>query len=188
MRRVADVFRRTKGDLADTYRAIFEAPEFWDPRHYQSKFKRPFEFVISALRVTGAEMEDSREALRVMTLMQEPLYEQEDPTGYYDTAEAWNDPGVMAVRWQFAFDLATNKLRGIRVPASFYEGLHPRIPRVWKDQIARRVLPAGMGEKTSRILDRMMRRYLQENPDPKVTELGPYILGLLIGSPEFQRQ
>lgn len=188
VQRVADAFRRSKGDLKVVYRAIFKDPDFFHPSFYQSKFKRPFEFVISALRVTGAKIEAAGDALRTMTLLQEPLYEQEDPTGYYDTAEAWNDPGVMAVRWQFAQNLATGKLRGIRVPDEFYQGLHPRIPRVWKDQLARRVLPAGMGEKTSRILDRMMRRYLEENPNPKVTELGPWILGLLLGSPEFQRQ
>ncbi len=188
VRRVAAVFLRRKGDLKAVYRALLHDPDFFAPKYYQSKYKRPFEFVVSALRVTGAKIDDPAAALRVMALLQEPLYRQEDPTGYYDTAEAWNDPGVMAVRWQFAFDLATGKLHGIRVPQSFYKGLHPRIPRVWKDQLARRVLPAGMGEKTSRVLDKVMRRYLEEHPKPKVTELGPFLLGLLLGSPEFQRQ
>jgi uncharacterized protein (DUF1800 family) len=188
VKRLASAFKKGKGDLKTLYRAIYKDPEFFEPYYYQSKFKRPLEFVISALRVTGAEVDQPGMALQTMALLQEPLYEQEDPTGYHDTAEAWNDPGVMAVRWQFAMNLATGKLRGIKVPEKFYQGLHPRIPRVWKDQLARRVLPAGMGEKTSRIMDRMMRRYLEGKPNPKVTELGPYILGLLLGSPEFQRQ
>ena len=186
--RVAGAFKRHKGDLKKVYRAIYNDELFFHPRHYQTKFKRPFEFIISALRVTGAKITNPTEALATFKLLQEPLYECEDPTGFYDTAEAWNDPGVMAVRWQFAFRLATNKLRGIKVPNEFYKGLHPRIPRVWKDQLARRVLPAGMGEQTSRIMDKMMRKYLEDRPKPKVTELGPYILGLLLGSPEFQRQ
>lgn len=185
--RVAAVFRK-KGDLKAVYRAIVGDPEFYNPLYYQSKFKRPFEFILSAIRVTGAKVEDPRAVLDALTLLQEPLYRQEDPTGYYDTAEAWNDPGVMAVRWQFAFKLAQNQIKGLKVPDSFYKGLHPRIPRVWKDQLARRVLPAGLGERSSRTLDRMMRNYLRDHPKPKLQQLAPRILGLLLGSPEFQRQ
>lgn len=186
--RIAGVFKRRKGDLKAVYRALVSDPEFYAPRYYQSKFKRPFEFILSAIRVTGAKIEKPGVLLQTLALLQEPLYRQEDPTGYYDTAEAWNDPGVMAVRWQFAFKLAQNKLPGVRVPESFYKGLHPRIPRVWKDQLARRVLPAGLGARSSRTLDRMMRAYLRDHPKPKRGELAPRILGLLLGSPEFQRQ
>ncbi|HMQ21520.1 MAG TPA: DUF1800 domain-containing protein [Planctomycetota bacterium] len=186
--RVAATFRRTNGKLSEVYRAIALSPEFYDPKYYQSKFKRPFEFVMSAIRVTRAEILEPRAVLDTMALLQEPLYGQEDPTGYYDTAEAWNDPGVMAVRWQFAFKLAQGQIHGLRLPKDFFDGLHPRIPRVWKDQLARRVLPAGLGDRTSQTLDLMMRRYLEQNPEPKRDELAPRILGLLLGSPEFQRQ
>lgn len=88
--RMAEAFRRGKGDLKAVYRALISDPEFFAPRYYQSKFKRPFEFVISAIRVTRAKVEDPRALLDTLALLQEPLYRQEDPTGYYDTAEAWN--------------------------------------------------------------------------------------------------
>ncbi|MCB9882825.1 MAG: DUF1800 domain-containing protein [Planctomycetes bacterium] len=185
---VAATFKRTGGNLREVYKAILDDPEFFDPKHYQTKFKRPFEFLLSAIRVTHAQIDDPNAVLEAMNLLQEPLYAQEDPTGYYDTAEAWNDPGVMAVRWQFAFRLAKGEIRGLRIPDEFYKGLHPRIPRVWKDQLARRILPAGLGSRSSETLDLMMRRYLADHPDPKREELAPRIVGLLLGSPEFQRQ
>ena len=58
----------------------------------------------------------------------------------------------------------------------------------WKDQLAPRILPAGMGEQTRRVLDKMVREFLQEDPEAEPRTLGPVIVGLLLGSPEFQRQ
>ncbi|MFQ5505675.1 MAG: DUF1800 family protein, partial [Planctomycetota bacterium] len=115
--------------------------------------------------------------------------ECEDPTGYYDQAEAWNDPGVMAVRWKFAMDLVQGKIHGIRIPASFYEGLHPKITLAWKDQLAERVLAAGLSERSGAALDRQIRDYLGDNPGRMAKRRLPaLILGMLLGSPEFQRQ
>ncbi len=188
VKRVAAVFKKTKGDLKSVLRAIFRDPEFWNPRHFQRKFKRPFEFVVSALRVTGAEISSTRGLHRALQALSEPIYECEDPTGYYDQAEAWNDPGVMAIRWDFAMKLARNKIPGVRVPDSFFESLHPRLPQVWKNQLAVRLLPAGMGRRTEAVLDRVIRAHLAENPKAKRKVLAPLLLGLLLGSPEFQRQ
>jgi uncharacterized protein (DUF1800 family) len=188
VKRVAAEFRRTQGELKAVYRAIYKDPEFFAPRHFQAKFKRPFEFIVSAVRVTGAAVDDTNVLVQALRQLQEPLYEQEDPTGYYDQAEAWNDPGVMVGRWRFALDLATGKLPGVRVPPEFFADLRSDLPRVWKDQLARKVLPAGLGDKTSRALDRLVSGWLEKKPQAKPEELRAQILGLLLGSPEFQRQ
>src|SRR5262249_26121986 len=50
---VADAFTKSRGDIRDTLRALFATTEFWTLRG--NKFKRPFNFVASALRATGAE-------------------------------------------------------------------------------------------------------------------------------------
>ncbi len=124
----------------------------------------------------------------MLAQLSEPIYQCEDPTGYYDQAEAWRDPGVMAVRWQFAMDLTRGRIQGVRIPRSFYADLRPRLPLAWKDQLAPRLLPAGMGEQTRRVLDQMVREHLEKNKRPRPRTLGPIIVGLLLGSPEFQRQ
>jgi uncharacterized protein (DUF1800 family) len=188
VKRVGTVFRQTRGDLPAVYRAIYEDPEFFNPRYFQSKFKRPFEFVASALRVTGARIESTRGLHRVLAQLSEPIYQCEDPTGYGDQAEAWRDPGVMAVRWRFAMDLTHGRVPGVRLPGSFYEGLHPTISRAWVDQLAARILSTGMSDHTREVLDDMVREYLTQHPEPKPNVLGAMIAGLLLGSPEFQRQ
>lgn len=55
VRRVADTFLRTGGDLRATYEAIFFSPEFFAPENLRAKTKSPFEFLASSLRASDAE-------------------------------------------------------------------------------------------------------------------------------------
>lgn len=188
VKRVAAVFRRTKGRMSAVLQAIYDDREFFAPQHFQSKFKRPLEFVVSALRVTGARVDSVTGVQQLLTELGEPTYECEDPTGYFDQAEAWNDPGIMAVRWRFALDLAAGRFKGVKIPKSFFADLHPRIHRAWRDQLAEKILPAGMSPRTAAVIDGRIKKYLDDHPKPKRERLGALIAGLLIGSPEFQRQ
>jgi len=186
VRRVASAFLRRKTSLPPIYEIILQDPEFNNPQHYQAKFKRPFEFVVSALRVTHAEVSSTQGVHRALQSMSEPIYQCEDPTGYYDQADAWRDPGVMATRWQFALNLGMEQVRGVRIPDSFWEGLEPNNPLQWKDELTRRILPGGCTERTSEALDAVIGKYAKFNPTPE--QMGRYIVGILLGSPEFQRQ
>ena len=60
MERLAKVYLRKKSDLPELYKALLADEEFYDPKNYQSKFKRPLEFVVSALRVTDAQVESTQ--------------------------------------------------------------------------------------------------------------------------------
>ena len=51
--RVADIFRKTDGDITAMLRAIFSSPEFNSPAVYRAKVKTPFELVASSMRVLG---------------------------------------------------------------------------------------------------------------------------------------
>jgi uncharacterized protein (DUF1800 family) len=184
--RVAKVYMRKKSDMKELYKAILTDDEFYNPKHYQSKFKRPFEFVASALRVTEAEIDSAKGIHAALLLMSEPLYQCEDPTGYYDQADAWRDPGVMAPRWSFALGLGQEQIRGVRIPDSYWEGLKRGNPVQWKEILTKRILPGGCTERTSEALDVVIAKYARFNPEPE--QLGRYIVGILLGSPEFQRQ
>ena len=184
--RVAKVYQKRKSDLPSIYKAIVTDEAFYDPKRYQSKFKRPFEYVVSALRVTNAQIEFTSGIHRALGSMSEPLYQCEDPTGYYDQADAWRDPGTMAPRWLFALGLGMEQIRGVRIPDSFWEGLEANNPLQWKEVLTKRILPGGCTETTSDALDAVIAKYARFNPKPK--QLGSYIVGILLGSPEFQRQ
>ena len=55
--RATETFRRTDGDLREVMRTILTSPEFFAPEAYRAKVKTPFEFVVSALRATGADVQ-----------------------------------------------------------------------------------------------------------------------------------
>jgi uncharacterized protein (DUF1800 family) len=113
--RAAARFRATDGDLREVTRAIITSPEFFAPPAHRAKVKTPFEFVVSALRATNAEIVTALPLMRALTDMGMPLYLCQPPTGYDDTADAWVSSGSLVSRINFALDLSNNRLRGIRV-------------------------------------------------------------------------
>ncbi|HEX4048941.1 MAG TPA: DUF1800 domain-containing protein [Elusimicrobiota bacterium] len=103
--RVAKRFRDSGGDLRETYRALFSAPEFWQKRFFRSKVKTPLEFVASALRVTGADVRDPEKASRWLDNLGMPPYRCEPPTGWPDRAEPWVNAGALVARLKTAQNL-----------------------------------------------------------------------------------
>ena len=120
VRQVASVFRQTRGDLPKVYTAIISSREFMSRENYRAKFKTPFQFTVSAIRATGAALDDADSAAQSIGKMGEPIYNCADPTGYFDTAERWMDAGVLTTRWQFSWDLVRGAVRGVKVPSSFF--------------------------------------------------------------------
>ena len=98
-------------------RTIVTSPEFLAPEHYRAKVKTPFEFVVSALRVTGAEVSSAVAITRSLAMMGMPLYLCQPPTGYAETADAWVSSGSLVNRINFAVELSANRLRGVRLSA-----------------------------------------------------------------------
>lgn len=185
VKRIADVFAKTSGDMKRVFRAILDDKTFHSRENYRAKFKRPWEFVVSALRATGAEIEDPARVLGSIDRMSEALYRCADPTGFYDQAEAWRDPGAIAFRWAFAVDLAGGRVRGTRVPDELYAGLDAKRPETWCDVLVPRILPVvGVGTRTRTTLDGLVEREARRGPEV----VGPRIVSVLLGSPEFQKQ
>jgi uncharacterized protein (DUF1800 family) len=115
---VAARFSQTDGDLREAMRTILAAPEFLSPVAYRTKVKTPLEFIVSAVRATGARVdnaEDAQPLVREMRNLGMPLYFCQPPTGYKDTGDAWVNTGALVSRMNFALDLASNKMRGIVV-------------------------------------------------------------------------
>jgi uncharacterized protein (DUF1800 family) len=52
--RVADAFQKSKGDIKTTLRALFTDKEFFAAENYRAKIKTPFEVLTSAIRTLGA--------------------------------------------------------------------------------------------------------------------------------------
>jgi uncharacterized protein (DUF1800 family) len=160
--RAAATFRKTDGDIREVVRTIVTSSEFFAPENRQAKVKTPFEFVVSAVRASGADVSDASALAQRVAQMGMPLYQQQPPTGYKDTAEAWVSTGGLLARLNFALDLAAGRVRGAKVAAS---GL-----------TASQLVPAGLSESTRKTLAG------EQGLDPA------RMAGLILGSPEFQRR
>jgi uncharacterized protein (DUF1800 family) len=98
-------WQRSGGDLPTVYAALIDAPEAWseDAR----KFKTPDDFVVSALRATGATPgEKPRALIGLLARMGQPPFTPRSPAGYADEAAEWSGPDALWKRVQVAQSLS----------------------------------------------------------------------------------
>jgi len=158
--RAAARFTETGGDLREVTRTILTSPEFLAPDAYRAKVKTPFEFIVSALRATAAEVDIARPLVQQVQQQGMPLYQCQPPTGYKDTADAWVNTGALVGRMNFALALASNNLRGVTVSQGRLS--------------ASDLIGGNLSESTRATI-------------AKATT-APQIAALTLGSPEFQRR
>ena len=174
--KVTAVFKKTEGDLPKVYAAIVFSPEFVERANYRSKFKTPFEFVVSAARALDCKVTDTAEACHTLARMGQEIYNCPDPTGYYFKAESWMDAGVLTGRWDFSLELARGGVKGLKPSADVlkkYSSLKgdDRFVLMVRDLIG-----DDIGDRT--------RQSLKEASDANDI---PRMLGVLLGSPSFQQ-
>jgi uncharacterized protein (DUF1800 family) len=117
--RAAARFLATGGDLREVVRVIVTSPEFFASDAVGTKLKTPLEFVASALRASGADVQAARPLTRILRDLGMPLYFCQPPTGYDDTAATWAASGALVSRVNFAADLAAGRVPGLRLPPAF---------------------------------------------------------------------
>jgi uncharacterized protein (DUF1800 family) len=173
--RVAKRFLDTDGDLRQTVKAVIDSREFWDPQAYRSKVKSPFEYAVSAVRAVDGQIVDARPLARELQKIGEPLYGAQPPTGYSDKADAWVNTGALLNRLNFALALAANKMPGVR---SDVGSLIPANSEKPVDALAKALTDGDLSDQTRDTI----RARITDN-----TQV-PMIAGLILGSPEFQKQ
>ena len=112
---MAASFLKSNGDIKTVLRTMFHAPEFWAPTVYRSKVKTPEEFVISAVRASGAEVKNPQALVQSLDKLGMPLYGMQTPNGYSWMKDGWVSTGALVSRMNFALVLSANKLPGTRV-------------------------------------------------------------------------
>jgi uncharacterized protein (DUF1800 family) len=90
---------------------LFATDEFRN--HRGNKFKRPFNFVVSALRAAGARTDSSLEIIEYLGRMGHAPFNYPTPEGSPAQAEPWM--GTLLWRWNFAVALSQNQIKGTRV-------------------------------------------------------------------------
>ena len=108
---VAQKFTESKGDIKATLRALFATPEFLSSAG--GKMKRPFHYIVSALRVTNAQTNGDKPVLQFLEKMGQAPFRYPTPDGYPLEASAWH--ATLLWRWKFALALSNNQIGGTSI-------------------------------------------------------------------------
>ena len=108
--RMAKTYLKSDGDIRQVLRTMFTSPEFWSREAYRAKVKTPEEFVLSAVRATGGEVERPAIVLNAMSQLGMPFFGCQTPNGYSWMAGAWVNSGDLLSRINIALALASHKL------------------------------------------------------------------------------
>jgi len=103
----AAAFTSSKGDIKTTLRALFATDAFLTGNR-GNKLKRPFEFIVSALRASRAEVKSEMALVDYLVRMGHAPFQYPTPDGYPDFASPWT--GTLLWRWHFAIALTRNKI------------------------------------------------------------------------------
>ncbi len=184
--RMAKTFEKKKGDIREVLTTLFHSPEFWAVGAYRAKVKTPLEFVASAVRATGADVDDAMPLARQVANMGMPLYGAQPPTGYSMKAETWVSSSALLNRMNFALGLTGGKFRGVKVDAVQLAGgpPPPTDATIALSTMEAKLLAADVSKQTH---DSIMAQ-IESPAKPARPPDANTIAGLLLGSPEFQKR
>ena len=187
--RMAQTFLKKDGNIREVLKTMLDCPEFWAPDAYRAKVKTPLEFVVSAVRASGAEVTDAMPIAHELQNMGMPLYAMQPPTGYSMKADAWVNSSALLGRMNFALALTSGKIKGVQVDSEQLPGRSD--PQQALAALENALLSGDVSKQTDNVIaarlqdSKISRRKLDDPARPPNISL---IAGLLLGSPEFQRR
>ena len=103
-------FIQSRGDIREVMRVILLDGLTDSSMTRTSKYKRPFEYVVSALRLLGVDTDGGASVQEALRGMGQPLYRWPTPDGPSDQMSVWLSN--LLPRWNFALDLVAGNLEG----------------------------------------------------------------------------
>ncbi len=204
---MAKTYLKSDGDIREVLQTMFHAPQFWAADAYRARVKTPFEFVVSSLRATDADVIDPVPLIYVLNKMGQPLYGSQPPTGYSTKADVWVNSAALLDRMNFGLGLATNKIPGTSFDLARLMGstdaqttgpplvtnstaLSDPDPYQVQLKLEQLLLAGDISKQTHDAIEQQIVA-----PETATEGLAPnkaanvnVIAGLLLGSPEFQRK
>ena len=113
--RMANAFLTSNGDIKTVLRTMFDSPELWSPEVYRAKVKTPEEFLVSAVRASGAEVKNAIPLVQALDKLGMPFYGMQTPNGYSWMAEPWVNTGDLVSRMIFALGLSSDRFPGVEM-------------------------------------------------------------------------
>ncbi len=190
--RMADTFLKSDGDIREVLRTMYRSPEFWAPQAYRAKVKTPLEFVASAVRAGGVDVQNAMPLVQALNRMGMPLYGAQPPTGYSMKADAWVNSSALLDRMNLALAMGTGRLPGLKLePATLLGSPPPPDAMQALALLENSLLSGDISKQTHETIEKQLNdpqvtgRRLDDSPRPVKAGV---IAGLILGSPEFQRR
>jgi uncharacterized protein (DUF1800 family) len=172
--RLARSFRETDGDIRRVLGVLFRSDEFREGGG--RKLKRPFDYVISAVRALNGET-DGQGLLPHLHRMGQAPYQWAMPNGYPDRMEAWL-PSLLG-RWNFAIALTSGQVAGTSLDL---QSLMQTAGARTSEQRAVALQAAILGRTHTGLTDRLAQEFLRQGTPDGVEQAA----ALLLASPAFQ--
>ena len=186
---LAQRFQSSGGDIKAVLKTLFDSPQFWARKNYETQFKTPYQYVISSLRATTTPVRNIKPVENVLNQLGMPLYGWLTPEGYKYAQSAWLNPEAILRRINFASTLGNG-----------------RSPIARDAVAAPPVAPAGMSDMQQTTSQQQPAQAQPQPPDPQqmLQMLGPLFsasaraqieasphaaqAGLILGSPAFMKR
>jgi uncharacterized protein (DUF1800 family) len=197
--RAARRFTETDGDIRQVVWTIATSPELYARAAYRAKVKSPLELVASALRAVNAAPDTTARHAQIVARLGQPLFGHQAPNGWPETGDAWINAGAILNRINFGLALAAGRVPGASPTGLPDAGALADAPRAAQvDGVVAALLGGDASPDTRAILLSGEHPFLKPGaptadgdqrfgPPPGVSGLAQ-VVGLAIGSPEFQRR
>jgi uncharacterized protein (DUF1800 family) len=199
---MAKKFLESGGDIKEVLRVMVHSKEFWSPDIYRKKVKTPLEFIASAVRATGTQVQNPMPIVQALNKMAMPLYQMQPPTGYSTNGQAWMNSDALLERLNFSVSLTSGGMGGVNfdplrmlalglLARSAKEEVVPVSTAGGADAAITLVEDALIGGDVSKNTDKAIRKSLDDPQigshllDDPAKPLAT-IIGLTLGAPEFQ--
>jgi hypothetical protein len=113
--KMTEAYLKNRGNIKAVLITMVNSREFWDSKSLREKVKSPFEFAISAIRATNADVQQPFQIFNWVTRMGQRFYYYQAPTGFPDRASYWINTGSLLNRMNFGLAFASEKIPGVKL-------------------------------------------------------------------------
>jgi uncharacterized protein (DUF1800 family) len=213
--KMSKTFLEKDGDIKQVLITMVNSPEFWSKKVLREKTKSSFELVISSVRALNAKVVSPFQLYKQLEKMGQKIYYYQAPTGFPDRADYWINTGALLNRMNFGIEISSQQIRGTRVDLLKLNNNHePENAEAALRTYARLLMPERDMEPTIKRLlplltDPSLKQKLLKSstaiksdesmelddlfseeynkPKSEMNSLAQ-VVGIIIGSPEFQRR
>ena len=107
---LAQEFIKSQGNIKTLMDVLIHSQEFNDPQYYKQKFKTPYQYIISLVRMGEIKEPNLQRVRGILKQLSMPVYHCSPPTGYKNTQSAWLNPQAMLQRTGMATAIANGAL------------------------------------------------------------------------------